>query len=301
MADNWVMQRLQFIAAVIFLAPSFGFAVRAQDAGLSANPHPPSTQSNPSIQRAQATPIDAAPTDAGDVIDNLLTRVAVANIPTEFSQNKDWGTQAERFDGLDWEREGLKIETRRKRKWVNHGNWKKYSVSLRNPAEEFRIQIKNMREAENGKLAFEVHLAAHLDIDARNAKWEKGVQLYSVSATGHTQIRLVIGMEMDVRMGVNRFPPDMKLTPHATRANIIIDEFRIDRISKIGGEIAQQVTRSVREQIDQKIAEYDEKLLSKINEELEKHKDDFELSPTEALQSKWAKPRSPRVPEAETP
>ncbi len=235
------------------------------------------------------TAVESLPTavDAGDQIDQMITRLALANLPREFSDTKKWGGQAERWDGLELERDGLKIETRRRKKMVNHGTWKKYSAELRNPAEEFQIQIKNIHESTNGKLALEVHVASHLNIEGRQAEWVKGVQLYSVNATGHAQVRLQLSLEIGVHTNLSRFPPDLILTPSATAAKLTIEEFRIDRISKIGGEFTQQISDEVQSLLTEKMPEYEQKLVAQINKQIAQEPNGIRLSLVDAAKSKW--------------
>lgn len=227
--------------------------------------------------------------DAGAEIDQLLTRLVLDSIPHQFEETKDWGGQTERWDGVKVWREGLKIETKRRKKKVNDGTWKKYSVQFRNPAEEFTMQVKNMRETPDEKLAFDVHFLAHLDIDGRQAKWVKGVQLYSVGVKGHTEVRLVVSMEVEVKIGGATFPPDLVFVPVATEADLVVDDFRIDRVGKAGGEIAQQVGKKVRSMLDEKIADKKQKLLNKINSELTKNQDDLRIPIADAVSSKWGR------------
>ena len=265
------------------------------------SPQPQSTQQYSVLEQDSDTPVQIKPitqspdqppqsVDAGAEIDDVLTKIVLANMPREFEETKDWGGQDERWDGIKFHREGWRIDTNRRKKMVNDGTWKKYKASLRNPEEEFSLQIKNMHETVDGKLMLETHVAAHLDITARQSKWLKGVQLYSVSANGHAKIRLQVDIEMEVKMGLSNFPPDVILIPKATRAEIVIDEFRIDRFSKIGGEVAQKISKSVQAQLEKKIDAKEEKLVAKINKQLDKKKDDFRLSIAEAMKSKWSKP-----------
>ena len=226
--------------------------------------------------------------DAGDKIDRALTRLALAELPREFSDTKRWGQQAERWNGIELRREGLRIETQRRKKLVNHGTWKKFSASLRNPEQEFQISLKNIHESDNETVAFEIHVAAHLDVEGRQAEWVKGVQLYSVNATGHTQVRLVVTMEMEIQMGLGHFPPDVIFKPRAKSAKILLDDFRIDKISKIGGEFTQQISDEVREMLEQKIETQESRLVEKINEELIQHQSEFQISWAESLKSPWA-------------
>ena len=70
---------------------------------------------------------------------------------------------------------------------------------------------------------------------------------------------------------------------------LLVDQFRLDRISKAGGEIAQQVTKGVRSQLDKKIAEKEQKLVKKINKQLAEKQDQLRLSIADAAKSKWTK------------
>lgn len=225
--------------------------------------------------------------DAGRNVDELLTRLVLENMPHNFDEIKDWGGQSERWDGVKVRREGLKIKTHSRKKLVNHGTWKKYSAQLRNPEEEFTVQVKNMRETADQKLAFDIHFLAHLNIEGRQSKWVKGVQLYSISAKGHSKVRLVVSIELEVKMGVLKLPPDIVFVPVATNADLIVDEFRIDRISKAGGEFSQQVTKGVRSKLDEKIDEKKTKLLEKINKQLADKSDELRISIADAVKSKW--------------
>lgn len=236
--------------------------------------------------------------NAGENIDRILTKLVLDSIPHNFTEDKDWGKQDERWDGIKWRRDGLRISTQRRKKAVNHGTWRKYSTELINPEEEFSIQVKNLHKLENGKTGFDVHFLAHLKIHARESKWVKGVQLYSFSADGHAKVRLVVSCELGVTLNMTRFPPDLIFTPVATTADLVVDEFRLNRISKAGGEFAQQVSKSVRKVLDKKIEEKESKLVDKINRQLEKKKDKLRLSTADALKSRFTTQAKSFLPKA---
>ncbi len=220
-------------------------------------------------------------------LDKVLTGLVLKKIPHRYVKDKDWGTQEKRWDGIKWRREGWKIETKRKWKTVNHGTWKKYSAEIINPETEFGIELKNVQSAKNGDIQFDLHFTGRLRIDGRQSKWVKGVQLYSISAEGHAKLRVVISCIVGFTTDPKSFPPDIILNPTATSARIIVDEFRIDRISKAGGEFAQQMTKQIRKVVDEKIEEKEVDLIKKINKEIEKNKDDLRISVAQGLKSKW--------------
>lgn len=292
------------IFAPIFFAPTFAGAQQNDgeqksileynngqpvDQSLHARPAQKSHVAQPSENKAKQDEPAATSADAGEELDALLTHLVLENIPHNFEEKKDWGGQKERWNGIKIWRENGRLETKRRKKLVNHGTWKKYSAELLNPEQEFAIQVKNMRETPDEKLAFDVHFQAHLKIDGRQSKWVKGVQLYSVGAEGHTKVRLVVSIELEVKMDLRGFPPDMVFVPRATGADIVVDEFRLDRIGKAGGEFAQQVSRGVRSKLDEKIESKKQKLVDKINAQFEKKKDKFRISIADAIKSKWTR------------
>jgi hypothetical protein len=228
------------------------------------------------------------PIDAGEKIDALITKLVLKNIPHQFHENKDWGRQELRFSGIDLRRDGLKIRTRRKRKMVNHGTWRKYEVSLLNPADQFSISVKNMRSSDEGKMAFDVHVGANLKIDGRQAKWVNGVQVFNVSIDGKTKIELKTTIELRTLMDMTKFPPDLVFRPHATVAEILLKDFRIDRISKVGGELTQQVSRIAKRSIEGRLEAEETKVLSKLNKEFENNADKLTLSLHDAMSPKWS-------------
>ena len=240
------------------------------------------------VKTESAEELENIPVDAGEKIDALITKMVLENIPHQFSEDKDWGGQEARWNGVDIRREGLKIRTHRKKKMFNHGTWKKYEVSLLNPEEQFAISVKNMREAEDGKMSFDIHASANLKIDGRQAKWVRGVQLFNVSIDGKSKVNLVATIELRTLMDITKFPPDLVFRPEAKSVDIALSDFRIDRISKVGGEVAQQVTRIAQRAIEERMEKEEIKTVKKLNKEFEDNADKLKLSIQDAMSSKWS-------------
>ena len=231
----------------------------------------------------------AAPVKANSDLDRLITKLVLESIPHTFTDTKKWGQQAERFDGFKRKRDGSKLRVSKRKKMVNHGEWKKYSVSLRNAEEKFSIAVKDMRELSDNSVDFNVEFLADLNVSGRQSKWVKGVQLYSLSANGHAQVRLRLAVELEVKTDRKTFPPDLLFVPKVTSAEVHVDEFRIDRVGKAGGEFAQQLSRHVRPLLDEKIEEKEQGLVEKINKKLAAKQDRLRLPISKVVDSKWGK------------
>lgn len=236
------------------------------------------------------------PVDASDNINNLITNLVLESIPHTYEDDKKWGQQEERWDGVRVWRDGWEIKTKRRKKLVNHGKWQKYSATLINPEDEFGIEVNQIRQTEDGKMAFEINFVAHLAIQARHSNWVKGVQLYSISGEGSAKVRLALDCEMKINLDFGEFPPDVIFIPEVVAADLHVDEFRLDRVSKLGGEFSQQVGKAARKIMDEKIEEREEKLVKKINKQIAKKQDELRLSLAEALESEWTEKALPALP-----
>ncbi len=236
------------------------------------------------------------PFDADHKLNELLTRLVLKEMPHQYERNKGWGAQDERWDGIKWDHDGWEIKTHSRRKLVNHGTWRKYSASLADPKHQFDVTVTNIHQTANERMGFQVNFMTKLNLFARQAEWVKGVQLYSLSAEGHATVRLTVDIEMAIALDPTRIPPDLIFLPTSTAADLIVDDFRIDRISKLGGEFAIQVTRLARKELDDEIAEKELELVTKINKAIDKNADDLRVSLADALESKWAEAAKPYLP-----
>lgn len=242
-------------------------------------------------------PAQVQSADAGVQLDQLLTNLVLENLPHDYVDEKKWGRQSERWDGVDVDFKDGKLRTHRRKKMVNHGTWKRYTADLMNPQEEFSVRVTNLRQRPDGAMAFDVECSAHVKLHARQSKWVKGVQLYSLSADGHARLNLAVSLQLKTHLDITKFPPDLIFDPKATAADIEVQEFRIDRISKAGGEFAQQVSKGVRSTLDEKIAEKEQKLVDKINKKFDDEKKSLRLSISDAAKSKWASSAKAFLPE----
>jgi hypothetical protein len=254
-----------------------------------------------SVNECLAQPIDEssvanAPFDAGQEIDQLLTQLVLDAIPHTFEDTKKWGLIEEKktLPRLRRDPDG-KIETHRPREMFNHGDWHKYAVALTNPAEQFSVQVKNIRSAPGGEMLFDVVCTSALTMTGRHAKWVRGVQLYSVGVDGKAEIELTLECQMKTSLDLKSFPPTLVFDPQVLDSHLDIKEFRIDHVGKVGGEVAQQVTRVARKTLDKKVAEKQESITSKLNQGIEKNREKLRVSTTRASKLPWAEQAKPHL------
>lgn len=227
----------------------------------------------------------------------LLKGMILDEIPHTYQEWDDWGRQVKQFAGVAWRRDpGGKLETERQWTKVNDGIWRMYSAELVNPEQTFDVQLANLRESKPGVVLFDLSFVASLNLRARQAQWLRGVQLYSLSAEGSARVRLTLVCELSSSLDMRQLPPSIQLRPVVRDANLKLDEFRIDRVSKLGGEFAKQITAAVRGQLDKKLEKKSADLTKKLNERLAKEQDKLRISLGDAAKLPWTPQAKPFLP-----
>lgn len=236
-------------------------------------------------------PFPAQPTTAADenAVNQLLTKVIWEGIPHEYIDAKRWGKTIQRWDGVQLRREGWKLETKRSWKSVNHGLWKKYAARLIDPEHQFSVALANVRPAKEDAVSFDLVFVIPLALEARQAQWVNGVQLYSISADVEAKIRLTVSLNLATRFELEKLPPQVVFRPVATNADLQIESFAVKRVSKIGGEFAEQVTQLAETQLDEFAAAQEPKIVEKINRAIAKNEERMTVDLGAALASPWAR------------
>lgn len=215
--------------------------------------------------------------DGPDVWDAVFRAVALEVMPRSWEDTDDWGKQKRFTTGLRVWRDGLRIKTKRRRKDLNHGTWRRYSARLAQP-KEFQLQVSDFRPAGDGHVAFDLAVTAPLRVSARQARWQRGVQLYSVHADVDAKMRLRLSCQTAVQLNTASLPPEVRLYPLVDDAQLRLVDFRLVRVSKVGGEIAAELGRAIDGRIERRIAAEDKQLTRKINDRLAARDEGIRLS-----------------------
>ncbi|MEZ6134178.1 MAG: hypothetical protein R3C53_04615 [Pirellulaceae bacterium] len=219
-----------------------------------------------------------------------LTRMIRDNLPETHEDTRKWDKQKEVWDGVDIWREGLRIETKRKKKMVNSGIWTRYAIEIVDPDQNLHIEFHRIEPLADGKIAFAVTVDCALDVFGRLSNWVRDVQLISISANADAACRLTLEGSVQFQMNLLKLPPDIKIKPHIDYAHIDLTYYRVRRISQIGGDFAKVLGNGLRKTVDDKLDDLNAKLVDKINQQLEKHSDRLSFSTQDWLKSKLPLP-----------
>lgn len=210
--------------------------------------------------------------------------LVLKNLPPNYEDNRKWNKHKEVMDGLHVHREGLKIETKRKWKSVKHGTWTRYNIEFLDPEKELLVDVSKIDFPTSGRIDVSCRIEAPLKLFGRVSQWQRDIQWYSLSAEGRCRMEMLVDVQVQLHVNTLQFPPDVEFAPEVTQATVRMKEFEIDRISKVGGDAAELVGEGIREVLDERLKDYDEKLVEKMNREIGKQKDKLRISLSEWLQ-----------------
>jgi len=260
-----------FFIAVTFLAQLLVTAITA------AEPH--------SHSRPGGGTKDVASTDA---LGRLVKTLVLEHVPRVYDKLDGWGRTKEIVSGIDVRREGLEIRTHRRRKHVNDGTWKWYRCELVDPQRDLDIRIRPLEDAEDGMTRFDVAATARLHVLARVQQWETGVRLASLSTEADARVRLDLRCRLKLALDTGCFPPDLVFHPHVERAQVRLLDLDVQRISKLRGDLAEEIGRGIRPTLEREIARRQVDLVEKLNTKLAARQKDFRFSLTDWAAKGWA-------------
>jgi hypothetical protein len=258
--------------------------------------HVPIPESERPAQRKLDLPETVAPSDLGPTRSELqelshwVRWFALKNLPPNIEDNRKWGKQRKVYDGVAWKWDGLRLDTKRRWKLVNHGTWSRYFIEFIDPAKRLQIQVLSLQPHSSGKsFSTRIKIVAPLKVFARVSQFQRDVQWISVSVQADATVAMEAEFEIGIRINPLVFPPDVEFDPRATQADVRLVEMEVHRISQIRGDLAEWLGQGIRTILDRKLIDYNDKLVEKINASLAKQKDHLRLSAQDWLSSAFNK------------
>ncbi len=236
-------------------------------------------------------PSDLGPTPSElQELSHWVRWFALKNLPPNIEDNRKWGKQRKVYDGVDMKWDGLRLDTKRRWKLVNHGTWSRYFIEFVDPANRLQIQVISLQPHATGKsFSTRIKIVAPLKVFARVSQFQRDIQWISVSVQADATVALEAAFDIGIRVNPLVFPPDVEFHPQATEAKVRLEEMEVHRISQIRGDPAEWLGQGIRKILDRKLADYNDKLVEKINTSLAKQKDRMRLSAQDWLSSAFNK------------
>lgn len=197
--------------------------------------------------------------DAGEGLNQQLKAWAIENLPDHWVDDRQWNRTEELAT----------LIPRSKPLIMKHGTWRKYEIRPLDPERELAIRLQDVRPLPDQKFGFVIECDFAADLAARQAEWRRGVQVYSVQVDITTRLTLQLQCEVGVTFDF-RDSPTLVIAPTVNSTTWETHDFKVHRVSKLGGEFSQQVTKAARKWLDNHQSEYQAKLTTAINRQIQK-------------------------------
>ncbi|QDU25466.1 hypothetical protein ETAA8_05340 [Anatilimnocola aggregata] len=240
-----------------------------------------------SILAAEVEPESAFTPSEG--FQTWVTEIVRDQLPEDYEKSKNWGNTTRTFAGWKVERDGLKIETRRRWKEANDGTWTRYRVTPLNPDKHFAVRVEKLEQLEGNRIRLQLTAISKLRLFGRMSQWEHGVQLLSTSAEADAKVRVRGTVEIALKLDPTKFPPDVFIVPEVTDADFAITEFELRRLGQFDGPLVRSLSDDTRAMLADELAARRPKLVASLNKKLAKQQDKLKFSFSDLLKSEWGK------------
>ncbi len=225
-----------------------------------------------------------------------LVDLAVLQLPPTYEGNKHWDDTKRVWSGVSVKRDGLELKTHRRFKDVRHGRWVKYTLTL--PRRESvgeplaatpttSVVIHSVEQTSDYRWQVSGSVVTPLEFDCRVERWNLGLQWYSVNVTGHLRVRMDFTASLSMSADYSEIPPAVVVDPKIETATLDLEHFEVDRISKIGGDVADELGDILEKVIREVFLEKENtRLAERLNKSIDKKREKLRFSLTTWF-AKW--------------
>ena len=225
-----------------------------------------------------------------------LANKASRHIPRTMNGDKNWGGTKRVWAGFKMRMDGFKLRTNRRHRELEQGRWVKYEVTLPDVPPAIKItDVSPIIDATTGEQSWTItsSVVSPMEFEARVQRWNLGVKLFSVTVVGKARIRLNSTLSVGFHANYGEIPPGLVIAPTIQKAALVMEHFEVDRVSNIGGDVAEQWGELLEDiLIERLIKRQNEKLVGKLNKSIEKERDDLKISLSEWFEN-WGRGSQP--------
>lgn len=215
-----------------------------------------------------------------------LAAVALKKLPRTLDGERGWGDTKRVWAGIKVKRDGWKLKTHRRYREVEHGRWIRYEVTLPDPnagdAPAVVIhQVVPVVDAISGDQRWQIDstVSAVMKFSARIQLWNLGARVYSLTVSGEMQVRLATSASMGFFADYGEVPPALVIDPKVERAHLELERFEVNRVSHIGGDVAEHWGDLMEELlVERLVKKQNDRLVARLNRAIEKERDDLRFS-----------------------
>jgi hypothetical protein len=233
---------------------------------------------------ACTVPASAGPTDAptADELSVIFRGLLTSALPDPLVQHSsNWGNQKKVANGVTWEKGGPLLKPHVQKKLKNDGTWQRLKVEAIDPQKTLTVNVLNLQYPEKGKVTFDVLVTLQTRITFEQEAWLSGIRLYSGEIRARCRPLLLLRCESATSTANSGgHLPDVVFRMRATDGRLSYDQFKVEHIAGVGGDMAKVLGESAHSLLNQLRPSIERNMLEKASQAIVKAADtkDVKLS-----------------------
>ncbi len=207
----------------------------------------------------------------------FIKGMALMLLPETYSDDDDWGNQKRVQSGLNVKMKGLKIDTSRRWKEVNHGTWQRVDATLVDPQKHFQLAIALLPKIDRGVPRYRVTARLRLRATGRQQRWNYGARLYSVSADVVADVAFAADLQFRSDLLRTDDGNKLRVLPHLGTATARLEGFSLRSVGHAKGGAVREFGNLVEGLLQSAVKKKSQKLPTKINAKVQKKPEKFEI------------------------
>ncbi len=227
---------------------------------------------------------DGASADLAFSWSDLAREIALHVVPENYRDDRHWGRQERVQSGVRVRTKGGQVRFESREQHVNHGFWRRFSMTLLNPEKTFQLEIRNLRQTPERSTRFDLFIQVRGRCETQFAVWTYGVK----GLNGAVESDVTVQALVDCSFGIDAEFQEQSLFPvfvvrpefHSIRLKLTDVDTR--KIGLVGGWVAEELGNGTRKAFEDLLQTQEKPLLARIRKSVEKNNDRLRLDPAAA-------------------
>jgi len=229
-----------------------------------------------------ATPPAAAPLEVS--WSDIAREVALNVIPANYRDDRHWNKTEKVASGVKVKTKGGQVRFEQREKKVDHGFWRRFSMSLLNPDRTLGIEIRNVRKTPDGGTRFDFFITVRARCETQFALWTWGVKGINGTVESDVTVQALLDCSFRVNPEFNdgSILPTFALQPEFHRLDLKLTDVDTRKIGLLGGWVAEELGNGTRKAFEDLLQSQEKPLLERIRKSVRKNQDRLRLDPSDA-------------------
>ncbi len=232
---------------------------------------------------------DAAAPSPNEALAMLARETLMKSLPPQYEKRDNWGHQKQTVVGYDWVFRDGDWHLDKRTKPLNDGLWRMYRVRLVNPDRNLSLRVTPPQPAENGATTLHVFLTARLHAEAWQEQWRMGIKGFNFYLEAETTVEVRLDVNLAIQAAPDASFGTIEVHPHVNDVGLRLVDLKVQRIDKIGGDVARELGRALKDVVADELHKREPELAKKINSEIEKHRNQLRFTASQIVDLGWDK------------